>query len=245
MERSDQPRVAATFFSADDYVVGGHVALADEAAQHARVLRIGPGEIVELRNGQGNAARGVLARMTKRSITVDVDKTWEIQQPPEIHLLVPVGDRDRMLMLAEKATELGAASWRPVMWRRSKSVAGKGEGPTFVGRARARMISALTQSGGGWLPQIHPSASISRAIAASPECTRVLLDANGEGTLLALEKNGFPMVIALGPEGGLADDERDQMIEGGFTPVRIGSSILRFETAGIAALAIARAMGDK
>jgi RsmE family RNA methyltransferase len=72
----------------------------------------------------------------------------------------------------------------------------------------------------------------------------VLLDANGDGTLLSLKSNGFPMVIALGPEGGLAQDERDQMIEGGFTMARIGRSILRFETAGIAALAIARAMSE-
>ena len=55
---------------------------------------------------------------------------------------------------------------------------------------------------------------------------------------------GFPMVIALGPEGGLADDERQQMIDGGFTPIRLAPAVLRFETAGIAAMALARAMGE-
>lgn len=146
-------------------------------------------------------------------------------------------------MLAEKITELGATSWRPVVWRRSKSVEGRGEGPTFVGRIRARMISALTQSGGGWLPEIHPSAPIARALAASPAANRVLLDANAEQGMLSVSHE-FPMVIALGPEGGLADDERQQMIDGGFTPVRIAPAVLRFETAGIAALAIARAMAE-
>lgn len=243
VERIDQPRVVATFFSADEYAAGGHVALGDEAAQHARVLRIGPGETVELRNGVGGAAKGVIARVTKRSVTIDIHETWEIPAPAEVHMLVPVGDRDRMLMLAEKATELGATSWRPVLWRRSKSVEGRGEGPTFVGRTRARMISALTQSGGGWLPQIHPSASVSRAIAAAPTSTRVLLDAKADGSLLEIE-NPFPLVIALGPEGGFAGDERDEMIDGGFRPVRIAPAVLRFETAGIAALAIARAMSE-
>jgi 16S rRNA (uracil1498-N3)-methyltransferase len=57
-------------------------------------------------------------------------------------------------------------------------------------------------------------------------------------------KLSFPLVIALGPEGGLADDERQQMIDGGFTPVRIAPAILRFETAGVGALAIARAIAD-
>src|SRR5438045_4933111 len=136
VERPDHPRVAATFFCADKYFAGGRTSLADEAAQHARVLRIGPGETVELRDGVGGAARGVIARMTKRSLTIDVAEAWSIEAPQPVHLLVPVGDRDRMLMLAEKITELSDASWRPVMWRRSKSVDGKGEGPTLVGSIR-------------------------------------------------------------------------------------------------------------
>ncbi len=243
VDRSDQSRLAATFFSPERFAAGGHISLADEAVQHARVLRIGPGRTVELRNGVGGAARGVIGRMTKRSLTVDIDESWEIAAPAEVHMLVPVGDRDRMLLLAEKITELGAASWRPVMWRRSKSVEGRGEGPTFVGRIRSRMISALAQSGGGWLPEIHPSAPIARAIAAAPVGARILLDASGDQTMLSVRRD-FPMVIALGPEGGLADDERQQMIDGGFTPVRIAPAVLRFETAGIAALAIARAMAE-
>jgi 16S rRNA (uracil1498-N3)-methyltransferase len=243
VERIDRPRVGATFFAADKYFAGGHISLADEAAQHARVLRIGPGDTVELRDGVGGAARGIIARMTKRSLTIDVDETWGIPAPQPVHLLVPVGDRDRMLMLAEKITELSAASWRPVMWRRSKSVEGKGEGPTFVGRIRSRMISALTQSGGGWLPEIHPSAPIARAISAAPDGNRLLLDANAEQSMLSVAC-AFPMVIALGPEGGLADDERQQMIDGGFIPVRLAPAVLRFETAGVAAMALARAMSE-
>lgn len=243
VDRSDQPRVAATFYCPEPFIAGGHVSLADEAAQHARVLRIGPREIVELRNGAGGAARGTIARMTKRSLTVDIKETWEIAALPEVHMLVPVGDRDRMLMLAEKITELGAASWRPVLWQRSKSVEGRGEGPTFVGRTRSRMISALTQSGGGWLPEIHPSARLERAIAAAPAANRVLLDAHGEQSMLSIGRD-FPMVIALGPEGGLEDVERRQLIDAGFAPVHLAPSILRFETAGIAALAVARAMAE-
>jgi len=207
------------------------------------VVRIGPGERIALRDGTGGAATGVIARMTKRSLTVDVDNVWEIPMPAPVHMLVPIADRDRMLLLAEKITELGATSWRPVVWRRSKSVEGRGEGPTFVGRIRSRMIAALTQSGGGWLPEIHPSAPVARAIAAAPEGSRVLLDAASSEPMMAVNLS-FPLVIALGPEGGLADDERQQMIDGGFTPVRIAPAILRFETAGVAALAIARAVAD-
>jgi 16S rRNA (uracil1498-N3)-methyltransferase len=145
-----------------------------------------------------------------------------------------------MLLLAEKCTELGATSWRPVMWRRSRSVGPAGDGPSFNTRIRARMISALIQSKGGWLPDIHPSAPVSRAISATPEGVRLLLDAEGDPILKS--KVSDPVVVAIGPEGGFDSKERDEMIEAGFIPVSLAGSTLRFETAGVAALSIVRAM---
>lgn len=239
VERSDRAPVA-TFFSPDGFAGGSSVTLGEDAAQHVRVLRIGPGEQVALRNGEGGAALGVLGRVAKKSLTVDVTKTWEISPLPQVHMLVPVADRDRMLLLAEKCTELCATSWRPVMWRRSRSVGPAGDGPAFNSRVRARMISALTQSGGGWLPEIHPSATVSRAIAAAPEGVRLLLDASSESPILTTIATE-PVVIAVGPEGGFDEKERDEMIEAGFTPVSLAGSMLRFETAGVAALAVIRA----
>ena len=51
-----------------------------------------------------------------------------------------------------------------------------------------------------------------------------------------------PITLAIGPEGGFDDEERATLASAGFQPVRIAGNILRFETAGVAALAIARAM---
>ncbi|HEX6575410.1 MAG TPA: RsmE family RNA methyltransferase [Gemmatimonadaceae bacterium] len=239
MERNDH--AAITFFSGDAFAPGVSVTLGDDAAQHARVIRIGTGEKVELRDGRGNAARGVLARMAKRSLTVDVTDVWAIDDLPPVHMLVPVADRDRMLYLAEKCTELGATSWRPVIWRRSRSVGPAGDGPAFQSRLKGRMAAALTQSGGGWMPEIHPSAPVPRAIAAAPEGTRILLDGSADTKLIAHELVA-PVSIALGPEGGLDDKERDQLIEAGFKPASLVGGTLRFETAGIAALALVRSV---
>jgi 16S rRNA (uracil1498-N3)-methyltransferase len=201
---------------------------------------MGTGEAVALRDGHGRGAHGILARSAKKSLTIDVTEVWEIEPLPPVHMLVPVADRDRMLMLAEKCTELGATSWRPVMWRRSRSVGPAGDGPSFNTRIRARMTSALIQSGGGWLPDIHPSAPVSRAIAAAPDCARLLLDAAGDPILSA--KIAEPVVVAIGPEGGFDAKERAEMIDAGFIPVSLAGSTLRFETAGVAALSIVRAM---
>lgn len=240
MERTDKA-AAVTFFSPDDFATGVSVSLGEDAAQHARVLRIGSGEQVELRDGRGGAARGVVARIAKRSLTVDVLETWTIPDLPPVHMLVPVADRDRMLYLAEKCTELAATSWRPVIWRRSRSVGPAGDGPAFQSRLKSRMISALTQSAGGWLPEVHPSAPVPRAIAAAPQGTRILLDAGSETNLIA-NKLVAPVTIAVGPEGGLDVKEKDEMIVGGFIPASLVGGTLRFETAGIAGLALARSL---
>jgi 16S rRNA (uracil1498-N3)-methyltransferase len=144
-----------------------------------------------------------------------------------------------MLWLAEKATELAVTSWRPVVWRRSKSVSPRGEGPTFQAKIRARMTSALIQSGGGWLPDLFPEATIDRAIAATPAGTRVVLTKDGDA--IAGVSMTAPVTIALGPEGGMEDAERGALVDAGFLPVSLADGTLRFETAGVAAVAIAGA----
>jgi 16S rRNA (uracil1498-N3)-methyltransferase len=215
------------------------VTLSEDAAHHIRVARVGVGECIALRDGAGKAAVGTLVKASRSSALVDVIETSDISRPAPIHLLAPVADKDRMLWLAEKVTELGITSWRPLLWRRSKSVSPRGEGSMFQGKVRARMTSALIQSGGGWLPDIFPEATIERAVAAAPLGTRLLLAKDGEPII------GVPMTppvtIALGPEGGMEPAERDAFIGAAFLPVRLGESTLRFETAGVAAVAIAAA----
>jgi 16S rRNA (uracil1498-N3)-methyltransferase len=238
VERTDRAPVA-TFFSTDAFVVGGTLTLAEEAAHHIRVARVAVGECVALRDGAGKAALGTLVKVSRSSALVDVTETSEMLRPAPIHLLAPVADRDRMLWLAEKVTELGLTSWRPLLWRRSKSVSPRGEGPTFQAKVRARMTSALVQSGGGWLPDIFPEATIERAVAAAPLGTRLILSKDGEPIVGVPMKT--PITIALGPEGGMEPAERDAFIGAAFLPVTLGQTTLRFETAGVAAVAIAAA----
>ncbi|MEO7520917.1 MAG: RsmE family RNA methyltransferase, partial [Gemmatimonas sp.] len=180
-------------------------------------------------------------RLSKSHAHVDVDVVEQIAPLPAVHLLVPVADRERMLWLAEKGCELAATSWRPVLWQRSRSVTLRGEGIVFQGKTRLRMESALAQSDGAWLPQIFPEASPERAIVAASPGTRIVLDPRGSplagphaAPLIA------PVTIALGPEGGFEQDEMEALAKAGFRMASIGRTTLRFETAGVAALAIVR-----
>ena len=228
-----------TFFSPDPIPESGAALLSEAAAHHARVKRLDIGTPVTLVDGAGVRASGALVKISRTQLTIDVAAVEHVEAPAPIHLLVPIADRERMLWLAEKATELGVASWRPVMYRRSKSVSPRGEGMTFQGKVQARMIAALEQSGGAWLPMLYPDATPERAIAAAPAGWRLLLQGSGDPVTFA--KAAAPVIIALGPEGGFEDAESAMFLTAGFTPVALTDSILRFETAAVAGVAVARA----
>jgi 16S rRNA (uracil1498-N3)-methyltransferase len=232
-----------TFISTDPLVAESSLMLGEDAAHHMRVLRLEAGARIRLADGQGSRGVGTVVRVAKRNATVQVDQCEFIEPLAPLHLIVPIADRERMLWLGEKVTEIGASSWRPVLFRRSRSVSPRGEGPTFQQRLRARMASALEQSGGAWLPVPYPDSTVEASIAAAPEGIRVVLERGGVPMVSLLAgDSSVPVTIVLGPEGGLETTELEEFGEAGFRPASLGSSLLRFETAGIAALAVARAL---
>ena len=241
MERT-RPAPLATFFANEAPLEPkAQVSLGESVARHLRVRRLGAGTTIGLVDGAGRRATGMLVREAKDSVTVEIADVEDLPTLPEVHLMVPVADRDRMLWLAEKVAELGVTSWRPVLWRRSKSVSPRGEGPVFSAKVRGRMIGALEQSGGAHLPQIYPDAPLSRALNAVPAGgTRLVLDPAAPPVFgVAVQA---PVTLALGPEGGLEDAEMTELKNAGFLPVSLGPGILRFETAGAAGVAIARGL---
>lgn len=243
-----QPLVSLpTFFSDESFSAPSSVTLGEDAAHHMRVRRLEIGMRVRLLDGQGARGEGVLTQLAKRHAVVSVEAVeWSDPAPP-VHLMLPVADKDRMLWLAEKATELGVASWRPVMFKRSKHVNPRGEGPVFLQKARGRMVSALEQSGGSWLPAMYPDADVEHAIVARPDGVAIVLDADAPpmlDVLRDLPQAPIGITVAIGPEGGFEASERQALEAGGFRPASVGHNILRFETAAVAAVAVARAVLD-
>lgn len=232
-----------TFITTDPLVADGSLSLGEDAAHHMRVLRLEPGALVQLADGQGSRGTGTVLRVARRNATVQVEHVAYSEPLPPVHLIVPIADRERMLWLGEKATELAASSWRPVMFRRSRSVMPRGEGSTFQQKLRARMTSALEQSGGAWLPLPYPDATVETCIAAAPAGVRLVLAKDGAPLVPLLSGDPTqPVTIVLGPEGGLEPAEEEAFVAAGFQKASLGSSLLRFETAGVAALAVARAV---
>lgn len=240
VEQRDRAAVATFFFSGEPMVPGRTTTLSESEAHHARVRRVGIGDRIRIVDGAGTVGYGPVVRLGKAQTVVEVEYVDRVEPLPVIHLVLPIADRDRMLWLAEKATELGAFSWRPVLWRRSRGVQSRGEGVAFQSKVRLRMIAALTQCGGAWLPVLYPDALPEHALAAAPAGTRWLLDADGDP--VPRHSMSGPVTIALGPEGGLDPAEREELVGAGFTPVRLAPLTLRFETAAVAGMAVARAL---
>lgn len=229
-----------TRFVVDAAIVANSTAeLPEAAAHHARVRRLAAGDAVTLTDGKGGVASGVIEQATKSRVTVAVGSVDTVPPDTPLELFVPVGDRDRMLWLAEKATELGVTAWRPVMFARSRSVSPRGEGDAFTAKVRARMVGALEQSGGAWLPVIHPPCEVGDAAQDTRIAARFLLQA-GAPRLDAVHAASGAAVI-LGPEGGMTAEEQGTLAAGGWEPAALASGTLRFETAAVAALAIIRA----
>jgi 16S rRNA (uracil1498-N3)-methyltransferase len=234
--------IVATFYAPGAWTE--RVTLDQGAAHHAAVKRLSVGDPVRLTGGDGRRAHGDIALLDKRRLEIDCDLASLdlVPAPPHVALWAPVADRDRMLMLAEKSVELGASAWRSVVYRRSRSVTPRGDGAAFHEKIRLRMVAALEQCGGAWLPTVEPEMEADDAIPMMPTGHGILLDGGGLPLSEVLPSVHAPIVIALGPEGGLEATERAAFAESGWRTASLGANVLRYETAGIAALALTRAL---
>ncbi len=210
-----------------------------EAHHLLHVLRAKAGDRVGLFNGQGDEAVAELVTHRKRSAELRILDCWTT--PAESHELIlatalPKGDRARWLV--EKATELGVTRIIPL--RTTRSVVEPGEGK--MDKLSQAAIAACKQSGRSRLPRLDSLTALSDVLRefSSPLPTRVLLlaDPHAErtvGELLATVGRRTPTTISLvGPEGGFTDAEHSASIAAGAIPVRLGSHILRIETAALA-----------
>lgn len=239
MEHNGRDALASFLVADEPLLPGGSLSLGDAVAKHIRVRRMGVGARLALLDGQGHRAVGTIVRLAPSTV-VELESVSVAPPPPPVHLILPIADRDRTLWLAEKSVELALTSWRPVLFKRSRSVKPRGEGPTFNARVKSRMSSALEQSSGAYLPSMFPESTLERTLAALPQGgSRVVLDMSGE-PLTALGVGEQPLVVAVGPEGGIEPEEMNLFEQHGFNRGLLGGGTLRWETAAISALAVVR-----
>jgi 16S rRNA (uracil1498-N3)-methyltransferase len=229
-------------------VSGKGVGLSEQAGLHlTRVLRLDAGAPITLFDGRGGEYQGTLERDGKKMwARVGAHDPVERESPLRITLLQGVARGERMDFIIQKATELGVTRIVPVLADRSVVKVDERQRARKQEHWQAIAVSACEQSGRNRVPEVSSPLPLDQAIAQLPEAaTRCLLAADAEAPLTALPRNGTDIALLIGPEGGLADDERRLARARGFMAYRMGPRILRTETAGLAALAtLQAAAGD-
>ena len=220
-----------------DEVSGDRAALLGAHAEHlARVLRARVGQDFDV-VAQGRVRRGRVAAVAPRRVEFDLLDDVPADQLPRIELLLAVFKFDRFEWAIEKATELGAARIVPVIAHRTDAHLAAAAARRAE-RWRRIAKQAAEQSRRASPPDIAEPTRL-KAGMASVSGPRIVLAESETGTSLKQALAAAPLTLAIGPEGGWTADELKQFADSGWTSASLGSTILRAETAAIAALAIA------
>ena len=209
-------------------------ALDAHAAQHVRVLRLRVDESITLFDGTGGEVPAALIEIGKRDVVVETKTRLAIERELSRHITLNVGliANDRFDWLIQKATELGVAAIQPLYTERSQRIPGDIE--KRVAHWRGVVIAACEQCGRNALPIISAPVAFEQALANAPRELSVLMDAEGEARL-AID-SASDVHVFVGPEGGFSTPELQRLREHCAHRLRIGVTVLRAETAAIAAI---------
>lgn len=204
-------------------------------SRHLVVRRVADGDPVQVLDGRGGVGAGVLEQ-SESAWQVRLEMVYLAPRPAETVLAVGGGDKDRFLLIAEKAAELGATRVVPLVTTHVHGVGTRVRDST-VDRARRRAREACKQSGSAWTPQIDDLLETDALAGAFPGLTWLLADARGGPcpAIGAHEAVGW----LIGPEAGFGLPDVE-LLDNVLKPRLVGlaPAILRFETAAIAAMAV-------
>lgn len=227
---------------ADEYSSHAAALTGANAAHLARTLRARVGQEFEVACGE-RVYRATVSSLAEARVEFSLGEEVSARsQAVPVTLLLAVFKFDRMEWAIEKCTELNVTSIVPVIARRTeKHLAQAAE--KRVERWRRIAHEAAQQSRRLAAPEIAPPQRLSNALQCEAE-TKIVLAENEHRTTLSevlRSRDIGSIALAVGPEGGWSDDELAAFAGAGWMSASLGETILRAETAAIAALAIARA----
>jgi 16S rRNA (uracil1498-N3)-methyltransferase len=229
-----------------------------EGRHAATVKRTRVGEVVDLVDGRGTRCTGTVTATTKDTVTLVVDaRVVETAPTPRITLVQALAKGDRGELAVELATEVGVDAVVP--WAASRCVVRwEGErGAKALERWRSTAREAAKQARRAWFPDIHEvvttpeipslpgtllilheSASVALSSVPLVHPRGASLEPRSTVEMRRAGRMADGIVLVVGPEGGISDEELQALREAGGTGVRLGGSVLRTSTAGAAAIAV-------
>jgi 16S rRNA (uracil1498-N3)-methyltransferase len=224
-----------------DEVSGSYAALLGSHADHlTRVLRARIGQEFDIATAE-NVRRGRITSITEGRIEFKLGEAIPVVAMPSLTLMLSIFKFDRMEWAIEKCVELGAARIVPVVAQRTEAHLAV----TAAKRAErwqriARQASEQSRRGG--FPEIALPIKLKEAVTVTTGTRIVLAESEDHVTLKSVLRTLTPageITLAFGPEGGWTESEATLFHAAGWIAATLGSTILRAETAAIAATAVA------
>jgi 16S rRNA (uracil1498-N3)-methyltransferase len=218
------------------------VSLSGAEGRHAAtVRRLRPGERVDIGDGAGLVAECVVAAHSGRGLELAVRARREVPRPDPVITVVqaiPKGDRGELAV--EEMTEVGVDRIMP--WAAARCVpVWRGErGARSLSKWRATAREAAKQSRRAWIPEVTEAVSAADvAEAITKAACAIVLDPHAADSLGGLRPpDSGDLLVIVGPEGGITDDEGTAFRAAGATARSIGPTVLRASTAGTVAAAV-------
>lgn len=230
--------------AASDLSLGSEGQLVGDEAHHAiSVSRVKPGENLRIGNGAGVIALVTVLSVSKKSLLFRVDDVSSAEPAqPKLSLIQSLAKGDRDERAIEACTELGVDLVFPYEAERSVSRWGSEKKEKGVVRWQKIAREASKQSLRYTIPEVQPPLTLSELSALASNETVLLLEPSAERALSALEPSKLPsrdcIHLLVGPEGGFSELEVTTLVAAGALSVKLGDTVLRTSTAGMAALSL-------
>ncbi len=224
-----------------DRVEGHHAFLLGQNAHHLfRVLRAQPGQQFDIAVN-GVLRLGTIMHATAHEVEFHLGEEVESATLPEITVYLSVFKFDRMEWALEKLTELGVSRVVPLIATRTAQHLTKAA-DARVERWRKIAREAAQQARRIAPPEIMSPSHLQSILSQSENGRIVLSEVEGTvGLKAALAGCRAPVALAFGPEGGWTAEELAEFNASGWKSASLGATVLRAETAAIAAVAVVMA----
>jgi 16S rRNA (uracil1498-N3)-methyltransferase len=224
-----------------DRVEGDRAFLIGPNAAHLfRVLRAKAGQQFDVA-ANGVLRHGTIVQAAMEQVEFELGAEVESTTLPHVTVYLSIFKFDRMEWALEKLTELGVSSIRPVIAERTEQHLAKAAAKR-VERWRKLAREAAQQARRIAPPEVRDPVALKKAVADEQGGRIVLAEAEEQTSLkAALTECTPPLALAFGPEGGWSDAEMGLFKASGWKSASLGHTILRAETAAIAATAVALA----
>jgi 16S rRNA (uracil1498-N3)-methyltransferase len=227
---------------------GQSLTLPREASRHIQVLRLQPGVVITLFDGRGGEYDAVITAMGRQAVDVTIGSHHPVEREASaaVQLAVCMPANERMDWLVEKATELGVAHITPLMSQHSVVRLTGERAEKRRAHWEAIAVGACEQCGRNRVPLIDTPLDLAHwlrgqqlvdgADSETSQPRRVILSLASPTSQEAVPASpSHRTCVLIGPEGGFTPEEEQSAMTHGFSPYRLGSRVLRTETAAIAA----------